>query len=356
MAGPDDHRLYYSTIANHEDFLSPGAGSLNVAGDYQTIMSLMSFNGLLIVWAYPKGVYLVDTRTVDTLQWRINRLSGSYGGVSPLGQCMIENDLLFLDSSGDLQLLSAIQEFSNLGGQSLSKAAKIDDIIRDYADSYGLFAARMVYYARKREVHIALRKKGSSVQNVRLVIDFNNEARPRFRISERDVCQSLWVATQRTPPLSQMRLLAGDNAGLIWILDEDSRAKSGVGYDSRFQTMWTDLSYADPALATKEKNAQFLELSINPTGRYPAVLTVWWDGHIENQETVDLGDLSGLYLGNWILGTSALGDDSIVLKKRIRLTGGGRRISLEVSNSNAGQNFSIAQAWLSFTTGAERTR
>lgn len=353
----DPHRAYYSTTADHENFLSQNAGSLQIyPGEGQYISGMISFSGIMIVWKYPRGIYTIDTRSVDNKEWKVERLTTSFGGINGQTQAMIEGDVVFMDSTGDIQLLSAVQEFTNLGSQSLSKALQIDDLIIQYADSFGLFYSKMVYYPRRRELHIAMRLKGQSVNGIRLVLDGNRPDRPRFRVSDRDVCQSLWIRRQLSGSTQQMQLISGDDHGQVWIMDQDGNAKNGAGYDSRYQTMWTDLSFADPLLATQDKHAQFLEMAFNPTGRWPVNVTVWWDARVANQATFISADPFGYYLGTWALGSGALVDGTAVLIRRFRLTGGGRRVSLEISNDQPGQDFSIAHAYLSFTAGGERTR
>jgi hypothetical protein len=355
------HRVYYSTPTDHENFMSvnAGAGSLEVfPGEGQYISGMLSFSGILIVWKYPKGIYTIHTRGIGTEAWHVERLTTAYGGLNGVTQVQIENDVVFLDPSGDVQLLSAVQEFTNLGSQSLSRATQIDQLVRAYADTHALRWARMIYYPYRREVHIALRVKGESVNTQRLVLDLNRSDRPRFRVSNRDICQSLWIrrGTIFSASGKDHELMAGDNAGQIWHLDQPGNEKNGVGYDSRFQTMWTDLSFADPSLAVRDKNAAFLELAFNPTGRWPVNLTVWWDARVATQGSFIPADPVGYYLGTWQLGAGVLADGSAVLIRRFRLTGGGRRMSLEVSNDQPGQDFSIAKAFLSFTAGSERTR
>jgi hypothetical protein len=246
--------------------------------------------------------------------------------------------------------LSAIQEFTNLGGQSLSQATQIDQLFRGLADPFGLFFSRLVYYARKREAHLSFRQKTQAW--ARMVVDFNTPQRPRFRLSDRDTALSLWISTQKTPPSTQqMRLMAGDNTGQIWVLDQEATHKNGAGYGSRLQTMWHDIG-----LPTIDKNAEFLELHFNPTGQWPVGVKAWWDARLAVSTSVLVADPIGYTLGSWVLGTGPLADPSAVVFRRLKLTGGGRRLSLEIEQSAASQDFSLARAFLSYSPRGERAR
>lgn len=58
----DPHRLYYSLATDHEDFTSAGAGTVAVfPGEGQKIVAIASFYGILLVWKFPRGLYLVDS-------------------------------------------------------------------------------------------------------------------------------------------------------------------------------------------------------------------------------------------------------------------------------------------------------
>jgi hypothetical protein len=328
----DPHALYASTPYDHENFVSFGSARLPVfPGEGQYIVGLLSLGSLLIVWKYPVGIYTINTSELDIGQWRVDRLSTSYGGINGVTQAQTHNDVLFLDPEGELQSLRAVQEYTNLRGDSLSRTAQVDVLFRSLADAPGLIYARLIYYARKREAHLSFRRAGQVVNGARFVIDFNQPDRPRFRYSDRDVCQALWLSGQQ-----QQRLTSGDNAGNVDLLDEPATVKNAAGYTSRFQTMWNDLG-----LPNTDKNSEFLELHLNPTGQDPVRVRVLWD----SQPTLDT-----------TIAQPALADPTHVRTYRLRAPGGGRRMSLEIEQTAAGANFSVARALMSFTPRAEKAK
>jgi hypothetical protein len=333
----DPHALYASTPYDHENFVSFGSARLPVfPGEGQYIVGLLSLGSLLIVWKYPVGIYTVDTSNLDVGQWRIDSLTTAYGGLNGVTQVQTHNDVLFLDPEGELHFLSAIQEYTSLRGESLSRAAQVDALFRSLADSGGLIYAKLLYYARKREAHLSFRRTGETVNGARFVIDFNQPNRPRFRYSDRDICQALWIRLEKTVGQQQQRLIIGDNAGNVDILDEPTTSKNAAGYTSRFQTMWNDLG-----LPNTDKNSDFLELHLNPAGQDPVRVRVLWD----SQATLDT-----------TIAQPALADPTHVRTYRLRAPGGGRRMSLEIEQTAAGANFSVARALMSFTPRAERAK
>src|SRR4029434_3470146 len=82
-------------------------------------------------------------------------------------------------------------------------------------------------------------------------------------VSPRDVCVSLWL---RRDAGGIHRPMMGDATGTVWRLDQPVRSKDGVGYEARAATGHLDFSHVDPALASKRKNGQFLEIFWEPRG------------------------------------------------------------------------------------------
>jgi len=300
---------------------------------------------LLIVWKYPRGIYQVDTRDPDPTQWSVYRLTLAWGAINSATQANIGNDVFFLDPQGEFQLLSAAQELGETRGQSLSSALQLQEWIRSHVNLNAIRRSRMAYYARRQQVHVGVCTPETDLNDLRLVWDFSRPDRPRMTESPRDGCTALWVARD---PIEQ-RLAAGDAFGFVWILDWPGTTRDGLGYDGRLQTMWSDLG-----AGTRRKNAQFLTLEFAPVGNWQVDVKVWWDGQIVNTIPVQLTSPVGLYLGSWILGTNVLGASNTISRKRIRLTGGGHRMSLEVGNAQPNQDFALAHAYLEFTLSDER--
>jgi hypothetical protein len=227
----------------------------------------------------------------------------------------------------------------------------IDRLFRDLSDPSGFTVSRMIYYSRKRELFLTFKPKGQGNNTNRLVVDFNQVDRPKARLSDRDTSESLWLSTNKNSPIQQIRLMSGDTTGNVWILDQEATHKNGAGYISRFQTMWNDLGQP-----TLDKNAEFLELHFNQTGNWPIQIKVLWDAKLALDTTIQVTDQTGYTLGLWLLGFGTLADASAVSIRRLRLTGGGRRLSLEIAQSTPSHDFSIARAFLSYSPRGERVR
>lgn len=346
----DPHRLYYSTTTNHEDFTGAGSGSISVfPGEGEKIVGAISFKGFIIVWKFPVGIYAIDTTDPTIANWSVKRISKNVGGVTPLGAVQTDNDILFIDPSSNLHLLSAVQEFGDVAASNISRKNHIYQFLQDNINLGRMTSVRAVYYANKREAHFAMSGTGSTTNNVRFVVDFNDPEQVRFRYSDRDTCESIWLRkdANATPILT-----VGDNAGFIWNLDQATKSKDGSGYSGAFQTPYMDFGWIDPKLSTVRKIGQYLECVVSPSGNWNLSVGVYWDGVLVQTVLFNMGT-SGSILGSFVLGTNALAGDQILNRKR-RIVGSGRRISIQGSNSGAGEDFSVGQFILHALIGDER--
>ena len=343
----DPHRVYASLPTDHEDFTTTALSFSIYAGEGKKIVQIISFKGLLIIFKYPKGIYLLDTSNSDTGNWRVIKHSTSIGGVSPLGAVMIDDDILFMDHTGSFHLISAIEEFGNIGSRNLSDIAQFDVFVRNEINLAELPRTQSIYYVAKRQAMFACSSSGT-LYDRKLIVDFNRVQLPRFAVSTKDTNRSIWL---REDVEGIARPTTGDDAGFVWNLDQDSRSKDGVGYSGKFQTPHLDLAHLDPKLGVLEKNGKFLELVVEPKGNWDLSVDILWDDELEETIVFNMGT-SGSTLGSFVLGTDKLAGSNLINKRR-RIHGSGRRLSLVCYNSGDGQDFSIAKFYLLFNRGAD---
>lgn len=346
----DAHRLYYSDVDDHENFTGGVSGTIAVfPGEGEKIVAAISFKGVIIVFKFPTGIYIIDTTNVTVSNWRVDRLTAKLGTVSALSIAAIDNDILYMDQASNLHLISATQEFGDFRSSALSDIADMSPFLRANVNLAQMAKVQMVYYEAKREVHVAIAGIGSTDNNRRFVVDFNIPAFPRFRFSDRDTPISVWL---RKDSDGIPRLTIGDDAGFVLNLDQESRSNVGAGYTGEFQTPNDDLSRLELRLGTSRKEGKFLELVMEPKGNFNLSVDILWDAAIHETVQFNMG-VTGATLGSFVLDTDKLAEDQVINKKR-RITGGGRRFAMAGRNSGDAQDFSIARAFLHFMSGGER--
>jgi len=235
-----------------------------------------------------------------------------------------------------------------VGTISVSDLSAFDDWLRENINASGRKQWRCVYYPTKKEVHFAMTGVGATVNDCRVVID-TLTGRPRFRYSKRDTPVSMWTRKVNGIP----ELTHGDDSGFVYRMDQSARSKAGAGYSGKFRTPNIDMSHLDPIMAGRRKHGHFLEAVIQPNGNWDLNCTVYWDGIAKETVTFNQG-FAGAALGSFVIGTDQLGSQGTIFTRKRRITGGGRRFSVEGSNSGVGNDFSLARLYLHFNVGDDR--
>ncbi len=346
------HRIYASLATNHEDFTGAGVVQLPIypgVGSY--LQGGISFNNRLWLWKYPKGLFWLDDSDVSSANWRIYQLSLAHSLAGPNAMDVADNDVCFMDANLHIHLLSGVQEFGDVKASDLTAANDMGPWVRENL-AVNKDAAEHVwgrYYADKKEMWFACRRLGSTVNNINVIVDFNRPGRPRIRFEDKDECEALCM---RRDAAGIPRPVVGDSTGTVWLLDRAGIDKAGAGYTSEWQTPHDDLGWFDPRLKSVRKNWKWVEAITQPTGEFLLYLDVWQEGDLKQSLTMSQG-FGGAALGSFILGTSRLGGDFLMNKRR-RLRGSSRRISFVGRMNESGADFSVSQLILGCTTGRSK--
>lgn len=332
----DPHRVYYSTTGNHEDFTGAGSGSISVfPGEGERITGLMSYNGLLLVWKYPIGIYYIDTTDPTVTNWKTRRVTLSTGGVSPKAQVLVDGDILFLDAQGNFQTLSTSQNLGGISLISVTRKLTLPNMLLLYFDPAFLRRVSAVFDAKNREIVYVGRQAGNF--GIRVVLDMNAEI-PRMRFSRNSIDnESLWLTKiSNYDIVMRYGCTAGEIKSLVYGWGVSSTISADV------LTNDLDFSHIDPSLATKKKNAQFLTVvfSANTVQLFfDFKILVYWDGILTN--TLDF-----TYTDAGVTGTH-----QVLLRKK--LAGGGVRCQLRIQSASNLRMFAINRIYLSFGVDSE---
>lgn len=343
----DPHRVYASLATNHEDFTTTPLSYAVFPGEGDGIVAIYSFKGLLVVFKRPYGIYVVDTTDPSTANHTVSRLSQEIGIAGPGAGTIIDDDILFLEPGGEFNIVSAVQEFGNLGTQSLTDTLEMQDWIHENLNSNALNKTVATFYADKREAHFFVPGTGSSVPSIRFVFDYKKNV-PRIRVSFRDTGNYIFERN-----VNGVRVLYYTDAdGFVWAMDQAAKAKDGAGYEAMFQTPHLDFAYLDPKMATKRKSGMFLELLTAPQGNWDLSVEVYWDNEYTETINFNMGS-AGAALGAFEIGSDRLSQDQLLNRKK-RLRGSGRRLSLRGKNSGASQDFSVSKFLVHMKVNDER--
>jgi hypothetical protein len=140
----------------------------------------------------------------------------------------------------------------------------------------------------------------------------------------------------------------------VWVLDEESRTKDGDAYDMMFETSENDFSFADPDLAGRTKNGEFIEVVADLVTQMSLNVIPIWDGLESDPIVMQFGGTLTA-LGSFTLGVDSLAASGIATVRK-RLTGQGRRLKLKIYNNASGEEVRLSELRVGFTVADERTR
>ncbi len=347
----DPHRLYYTGTADHEDYSAGGTLAI-FPGEGDQILGAVSFRGILIVYKFPVGVYIVDTRDPDVANWSVTRLNGVVGAASPWAIIQISNDILIMDGFGNFHLQSAVDDISDVSASNISRLIDFNVFMRDNVNRSSIKKAMGAWYADKSKAWFMLPRSGATDNALRVVIDFNNgQVGPRFLTSLRDEGSALWMRPDGT---GSDRPTLGDYDGFVWLMDDEERNKDGDAYAMSLETGDNNFAFLEPGLAGKAKNGQFLEISADLVHQTEVFVTPVWDGLPIDPIEFTLGNASAV-LGSFELGVDMLGASGVVTDRK-KLDGQGRRLKLIIENESMDEEVRISEVRVDFQVADERIR
>ena len=342
----DPHRVYYSSVTNHAEFVT-GAGTISVfPGEGGRIRNVTSFKGYLIVFK-EKAIFYINTTDPTEANWKVGRISRNVGVFNPLAVDIVDDDVFFIDQTGLLRALSTMTEYGSYATRNLFDHHDMNHWVQSNISYADLPVARLLYYPTRRELHAALPIGGSTSNNIRVVLDLT-EGRLRYRLIDRDDVYSMWLRNESSVP----GMAFGDGSGFVYELDQENRTKDGA-YTSRLETAPTDFSDQDPSFGTRNKHAHYLELEFEAASAGTMDVDVIWDSTVYQTVTFNL-EPAGAALGSFVLGTDALGASGTLKNYRKRIVGQGRRISFAFKHNGDNQNFKLASAFFGFKLADHR--
>jgi len=336
------HRLYGSDAGDHENLTTGGSFSLNIyPGDGQRLVAGLASITRAFLWKYPFGVYYIDDSTTTPTGWFAKPITHEFGSApTPHSVIAIDNGILaFMSNTGDIILMQEGDgTLSGIQFVNLMKALNLRTFIQQNFNLARLDRTQLEWYEDKKQLHVIYAAIATTVENRRLVFDFNSE-RTRVSVVNKDVNESLWMVLDST---NIPRPFAGDNVGFVRKLDQTNRLVDGAAYTLIAQTVPHDFSDVQPEFMVK-KLFYRLHMEYEATGNYDVGCEV----------TIDSRSIGTVYFNQSGTGAilsftlpAVLGGNEI--RRRSRDIGGeGYYLSLRLFESGP-NNPKIARMWAEF--------
>lgn len=343
MGGSNNHTLYLSSPRDHRQFSDRVGDSTILSvypGEGQRLMGGISFRKKAYVAKYPRGIYFIDDSSTNIQEWQILPVTPAIGIAGPGCWCPNENDVVILDTEGYFHNMSAIRTFDQ---EEIPPAFSIEvsDFLRAQINLTRLDLVRSRYYGRNKQMVWCLPGNGATVNNRKLIIDYNIPERPRLFWSTRDECVS--ITTRRNNHIEE--LIIGDSQGSVWRLDQETKSKDGQGYRSQFEYG----SYPILEKGVQSANLRELQVIFAPAGDWDVTYEIHTDGVLSQVVHVSQ-QTSGGAVGSLTLDADVLAGATIQ-NDRQRLIGECNYVKILGFNDQAGQDFNVVDHIIRYKPG-----
>ena len=311
------HSVYFSDPSDHEYIFGPeidddgeptenqafhkSSGVISIyPGEGNYIIAGASFRGLAVLWKYPQGIYVINTPSSDTATWSVSKLNNDLGCVSAQGYVPINNDILFMDPSGNLHLLSAVDTTGDINSSNLSRQTELTEWARDNLDISRVEEVRMTYDSVNSEANIIYPNKDGN--NYRLIADFSHRDGVRFRESD---AVNYSVAFEYEETVSTRSMLVGTKNGRVYQVHQRTNPASDnyLVAGASIETPWFTFDHIDPRFNFLRKDIDFLEMEINYVGQLNLRITIESDYDYDRKtRVINLDNTDGFFLGQSVLG------------------------------------------------------
>tara|TARA_Y100000310_G_scaffold225116_1_gene227126 strand:- start:4640 stop:6250 length:1611 start_codon:yes stop_codon:yes gene_type:complete len=333
------HRAYRSKLDDHEDYTTT-AYQIAVGPSVGTkIMAGLTFDGIFY-FLKDEGLFWLDDSDAAEGNWYPRLLSSVMGVASPSAWAFTGNDVLILSKYGRFFLLTAVREkdkaTGNVRAADLGNAMFLDPWLRENVNFNRLDLATATPYPHKNTVEFSVPRKGFQVPNIRLRFNFEETDVVKFSHSKRD--EAYVLALRKHPTEGIQKPIHGDGAGFVWSMDTKARNKDSAGYDGIAKTHSTD-----SGVPNNQKGYDGLEVEFKSVDGHDLTVAPFVDGKERTARTLEMqgpGDPIDGTSSGFTLGTSSLGAEG-TFTRRARVTGSGRRFSVEVKTTGADEDFRI---------------
>ena len=353
------HMLYVSSLIDHEDFLSDPLTFPVFSGQGEKIIAGIYWRGQGWLWKRPRGIYRIDSRQLNPLDWQVHEHSKAVGCAGPRALTLVRgqarqqffDDVLFLAPDGSWHRLSktAAYQEGDVNASSISYAT-FGEFIRENVEKTRLEAAQMIYFDEIEEVWAALTLRGGSLNTLRIKANLKRleEYGIRFHHSTFPECEALALKINAD---FTVRPMAGGSGGFVRELAHPSYSDAGVAYQSEWWTHDDDFGELGDQYRLNMKNFHWLIVEGISAGDWPITVEVYIDGlYRYSLQFSMLGKDTGFVLDRDLLDVAAVGTLRPLFGQR-RLRGRGRRIAFRAYVNTQGQFFKISRIQVGFSLG-----
>lgn len=339
--------LYYSVDndgASNANFSGAGSGQLYIeTGDGSGLVGMVEYQDRLFAFSKKKSFRVVDDDATPT-NWAYVEAGWSGGAAHNRLIIVTPNDIVAMTEDGEVYSVTAAQTYGDYKSASLSRPAFIHKYIKDNVDLAYINDFHMIYDPVLRVINIYVVKKGSTEVNTALCYFIDRSPDKAWAIKDNQTYASGWNASTSAlirASAGTYKIYTGDYDGYLWELETANKNDNSNGYYAGIKIPYQ--SFGNHRLT---KRYDYLRAVVKPIGAYSLTVSVSIDGSQSMTGSMSMAG-TGSTLGTFVLGTDVLGGLDLI-DTELKIGDRGRRINVELYNSNADQDFFISQIMFDF--------
>jgi hypothetical protein len=341
--------LYYSADnagTGQAAFTGSGSGQIYIeTGDGAGLTAMAEFQDRLIVFSKRNSFVLEDTDATPANWGYIS--SGWFGGAAHWRLiCITPNDIVAMMEDGEIYSVTAAQTYGDYKSASLTRPAFIHKYIKDNVDLSYINNFHMIYDPVLRCINIFVVRTGHTTVDTALCYFIDRSPDKAWAIKDNQNYSSGWSASASAivrKSAGAYKVYTGDYSGYVWELETNAKNDNSSGYYAGIKI--PHQSFGNARLTKRFDNVRAVVI---PKGNYDINVSVLIDGAQSMTGSMSMAGI-GSYLGSFVLGTDVLGGLDLI-DTEIKIGDVGKRISVELYNAIAGEDFFISQLLFDFKT------
>lgn len=336
-------RGYASTTGDHEDFQAGSILTQSIfPGEGGDIIGSYVFKGRLFAFKEGEFVYYLVDSAIDSANWYWRKLSSNFGLAAPNSIINALDDMFAGNATGSVTSYRATQKLGDVESSDIFRIANMERYLRRTTHPIGIDVQHSIYDEELKQAYYTYRSTYTTANDMMLNIDLNREY-PRITYIQKGTPTCL---AMRKDINKISKPIYGSSDGYVHIMNYEDRLEGAASYEGAFQTAYTDFKEAEPTLAAKQKQFDFLWVEFVEEGANDLSVDVFIDGKFIETVTTKM-EIRNVALDTFLLDTDRTSQYA-TMSSPIPIHGMGRRVSFRCYNSGSNESFQIANLHVGF--------
>ena len=341
------HSLYFSSLDDNGNFdgddsrvfdVNPGVGDgIRACWSYAT--------NQLLVFKYPYGIWSVDTSDLTGFYIPITKIRDDVGIAGPHALAKVGNDVFFISANGRILSLNTLVNGSEPKDADLTAALYLGTFIKENVSASRLKHARLIYDENRKELWYIFTSTDGDINNMALVFDFNDFS-GQVKASVENRGNYFEAAWRHIGTDGFVELMFGGENGFVRQQSINRSVDASIGYLTELQYPDTDFRFISDDIAPKPKRFDMFEITVIPTGNYLITAQFYIDGQPTVTKTISVGADTAVF-DSAVFDTDVFAGNTPI-KHRVEIDSVGVQFAVKLYNSNANEDFAIADAKVYF--------